>query len=461
MRFRTFADATTSRSYRTYWQTWPATSFEDYTSLLTRVRRTHTMVDVVTPNFSTVRNKGGIICNPKYMEELYTDVDRTIFRLDGLKDGRTIKCEFHRDTLLEASLVQKLSSLSTAAMDTVMEEFSRETDLAIQRAHADVDVSEMMLLASIGELPETLAYLATLIQRVVKAVRAFRKGREVQNILRKLEYGVAENVVNAPKNRSMMRQLERYKETLEKRKLRKAASKSELASLDALANAWLELRYAIRPMIGDIQNAIAALSKTLESQRLTARGHEYRLGKSEENLSSHIVHGSMYIDTEAKVKEAESVKARAGCLYALDAEVASFVSIFGLDQIVESIYELIPFSFIFDWVFSMGDLLQGLFKSSGLDILTSWVSLEIIRTRSVHVTSAQVTGINGYSWTNQQVEFGSCHETVKYQWRKPNPEFPTMPRLDLKLDLAKIIDLGTIGRNLIGGKPVSQVIRRD
>lgn len=461
MRFRLFTDETTSKSYLYHWETWPATSYADENHLVTRTARRSSMVDVVTPNFLRTRNKGGIICNPKCKEDLYADIIETSVEMRGKKDGYiVVRHDTHTPKLLDVpSLVPVVTGPDTFCMDQLALQFSRETDLAIQRAHADVDVSEIMLLASIGELPETLAYLANTVKRVVQVARSLRKRKEVAEILRRLRYGVSETTGKG--QRSFIKQLERYQEILAQRKQRKKASLSEVSEYDALLNLWLEYRYAIRPLITDIQNAIKALSTQLKNARLVARGHEYRLGGSEYKLSA-TWDGYVGIYTfTADVKEDESVKARGGCLYALDAQIASFEAVFGLDQVVESAYELVPFSFIFDWAFSLGDLLQGLFKSSGLSVLTSWVSLEIIRSRSINVTSAQIVGKNGYSWSSQQWVLGSSHSTVKYGWRKPNPPFPLLPRLDIKLDLAKIIDLGAIGRNVLSGKSIPQVTRRN
>lgn len=137
----------------------------------------------------------------------------------------------------------------------------------------------------------------------------------------------------------------------------------------------------------------------------------------------------------------------------------SLLTILGFDQPIESAYELIPFSFIFDWVFSIGDLLASWFKSSGLDMLTSWSTLRVEWKRNVTLISCNIESKGGYVWSNPQVVLGSSTTTAVWKWRYPDPAIPLLPRFDLKLDLGKIIDLGTIGRALTGGQ-LTEVTKR-
>jgi hypothetical protein len=251
-----------------------------------------------------------------------------------------------------------------------------------------------------------------------------------------------------------LKRLESYMSVLAKRKARRL----ELSKDDSsIVDAWLEYRYAIRPLIFDLRNALSALEKVIVAQRLTARGRELSKGEDTSSFSFTAANNNG-ISVVGTISTKEQILARAGCLYYVDATLTSFLDVIGLDQPLESGYELIPFSFILDWVFSVGDWLNGIFKSSGLSILTSWVTLSVERTETRKVTSASIKTGPGYSWTDQQFVLGSSHSVVKWKWRVPNPNFPTLPRFDLKLNLAKIIDLGAIARNTISGK--STVVAR-
>lgn len=444
MRSRVFADVATSRSYRDAFLTGQSDHWDEQ-QLHTRTYRRLAMDDVVTPKFFDVRNKGGIICSPMYKEDLLVECDATVFELEGYHKqpyyhATRIKPVFD---LLDTSAVRKLHP-DHIAMDELFKQFSRETDLAVMRAHADVDISEMQLLASLGELPETLSWLASLVKRVKDLVSAFKRKREVTNVLRKLWYDATEDI-HISGNKLTMAKFERYVKLLVRRNERKKLSKKDSSLVDAFGNAWLELRYAVRPLIGDIQNAINALGATIDKQRCVARGHEYATSKREEVVSN----SDPYYRVTARITEEESVRARGGVLYAIEQQVVSWIAIFGLDQPLESLWALVPFSFIIDWVFSIGDWLQSVFKSAGLDILTSWVSLIVERKRQVKVINTHYY-VDEPNWHHElkSSEFGSSLWKATWKWRYPQPDVPTLPRLDLKMNLAKILDLGMIGRAL-------------
>lgn len=250
--------------------------------------------------------------------------------------------------------------------------------------------------------------------------------------------------------------LERYTKILADRKLKHVPTKP----MDVIVGLWLEYRYAVRPLIADLQNAVKALDKAIKSERLTARGRESHVGESVSYFHSDPVPNDNSFRVDSKITTSEVIKARAGCLYIVDAQLASFLDVLGFDQPIEAVWELIPFSFVLDWVFSIGDLLESWFKSSGLSVLTSWVTLQVESVRTQKVTSAELVSLHaGWAWPNQTLELGSSHSTVQWKWRKPNPSIPTLPRFDLKLDLAKIIDLGAIYRSSIGGK-IPEVAKR-
>lgn len=456
MRSRVFADETTTRSYHNTWTTSPPQpSNVDRLDLATRVVRRDEMLDVVTPRFYSIRNKGGIICSPMYRETLYSDVDHTTIEQVGRKGTIAItRHRFHEDALLGGSSLLPLLP-STDAMDELFAEFSRETDLAIMRAHAEVDVSEMQLLATAGELPETLAWIRSLVQRGVKLTRAFKRRADYSAILRSLKYAAEER----PTKR-VIAKFERYVDLIKARKARLKELGKDQSLVDDFSNLWLEYRYALRPLVGDLQNALKALSKIIDKRRMIARGHEYSGATSERIESTTLTEPSQIVKLTAKVTETEKIKARSGVLYALEESLLSLVNVLGLDQPVESIWELIPFSFIVDWFFSVGDLLNSWFKSSGLSVLTSWVSLQVERSTVRKITNCEVYNYNGYVWqSDRMIVLGSSHSTATWRWRVPNPELPLLPRLDIKLDLAKIIDLGMIGRAMLGGQ-IPEVTKR-
>lgn len=418
------------------------------------------MLDVVTPRFQTIRNNGGIVCNPMYRAEYSHTVDQTVCWYHGHAGSYPFKGEFHFGTGLGLAIeASYLAGGDVTSFNSALKEFADLESLAVTRAHADVDISEMQLLATVGELPETLDWIKSLITRAIKVTRAFQSKAERAKILRTLLYSMDE--VNGKKAiNHATRRYEKFVQLLKSREERKLLRQKQTNVTDDFSSLWLEYRYAIRPLIVDIQNALKVLDTVIKSRRLTARGREYAIGKWDDTFNTQEQISVFTASATTSVRTEESIKARAGCLYAVEESVASLATILGIDQPIESLYELIPFSFILDWFFSIGDLLQSWFKSSGLDILTSWVTCEIIRTETRQVKSFQFTGNSYYVVDSQGVnEFGSSYSSVRLKRRTPNPPLPLLPRFDMKLSLAKIIDLGLIGRALTGSE-LSEVTKR-
>lgn len=409
------------------------------------------MLDVVTPSFHQVRNQGAIICNPMYKEEIYHDIDFTEIDMVGTYKATPIHGMDAKPNGLEVVPLTSMISSTGNLMPAAFELYSRETSLAITRAHADVNVSEMNVYASLGELPETIAWLRNRIRAIQALTMSFRKKAEVAKVMRQLQ-----TAAKSDPSKFNLRRFESYVTTLKKRK----ASAPSKDSRDAILNLWLEWRYAVRPLIADIQNIIKVLDTKLTSKRLTARGREYVIG---ETSSSFTVPNTASDSLEVRGTEMirNVVKARAGCLYVVDSHLTSILDVLGIDQPLEALWELTSFSFVLDWVFSIGDYLESLFKSSGLSILTSWVTLSVELHRTRKITYAQIHPATYYAWPYQQFVLGSSHMTAKWKWRMPNPALPLLPRFDLKVDLAKLIDLGAIARNAIAGKKIPVTVRRD
>ena len=455
MRTRVFDDKVITRSYpSTYSQA--GRMIVNNQVLYTGGILSSRMNDVVTPRYSERSAAGEIIQSPKAKEIVNYTVFASLFHMHCILPGGTYT-EHDSGSLVRVGLTTPQVLITDPVLwQKAYEQFRQENDLAVTRAHAAVDVSEMMLLASVGELPETVAWLTSLIQRLVKVSRAFTKRREMVNILRKLTYDLQEATL--PKGAKFAaRRLDLYKQLLQKRSARAIPPDR----IGEAATAWLEYRYAIRPLLGDIKNAIAAIKALLPyGRRQTARGKELRVYDDITYDAGDINSPSLYVE-DLKIERAGSIKASAGVLYAIERNINALSALLGLDQPVESLYELIPFSFVLDWVVGVGDWLQSLTKSSGLTVLSSWNTLSYVETCKVTPSNgrAHYNPTDSHQWVCDRYVAGSLAYKVERVWRMPNPSIPLLPSFDLKLDISKILDLGFILRQTMSGQNISVVKR--
>lgn len=359
------------------------------------------MTDVVTPNFKARIRKGEIINNPASLEEKTVIRPRIIpinrqrvyivgYRNGGpLYSGDTDK----GDRAMDESHLGDYLGYSEGVGEAIDNAIAR----AVTSAHANASSTEFQSLVFAAEARKSVHAMSSILYRVLKIVKALRR--------------------------------------LDGKYLKSQMSKKELQ------NRYMELRYAIRPLVYDARDIVNALGKTrrYDKTRFTARGFErVRDGNSDtitlQPWSSweHRVNRTIHLD----------VNIRAGILCDVD---ISPMNIWGVDQPLETLWEITPFSFIIDWFINVGDTLAAWTPDSGVTQLASWVTVEtnITQTnKSGSCTNINPTGRdyirNSFSWG------GSKTAVTRRISRTINPPLSAYPRVSLHLDALKLVDLGII-----------------
>lgn len=269
---------------------------------------------------------------------------------------------------------------------------------AVTSAHANVNESEMLALASMAESRKTVESMASILYRVVRIARAVRK----------LNFNA----------------------------LRKELTKKELA------NRYMELRYALRPMIIDAASLLNSFEKTRCSVRKTYRG--FSKGSLEISDSLGYQRSAIQTETEVNRKLTYTVSARAGVL--CDVTIDS-ITVFGIDRLAESLWELVPFSFIVDWFANVGDTIAALTPNHGVNERASWVTIKehIVSTNSSGASRALTT------WPVNESSLGYFQygEDELVVQRVANPIVSVWPQSKLRLDGFKLLDLGIIARQIL------------
>lgn len=445
MRTRIFDDVTTQGSWVFLWQPRPPSTsepgYENSTRSHVTVTRKSTMIDVVTEDFYTKRNAGDIINNVMYREDLHYTFNPTyVSQVNWVNAGGAwgiLKTPLF--SALEIPQATPFLPSNIIGFEDFFDVYSSWQDLAVTRAWANVELSEAMLLASLGELPETLNWMKSLLQRGVNLTKMFRSKASLLRSVPELAKRLMSKEVPALTK-------------LARPSARGATKAADLVS--DFANLWLEYRYAVRPLIFEYKQCLDALSKIIKKgSRQTARGKE--LNRTEVSEIYTHTDSSWYSAnqvTSMRRTVISDVKVRAGVLFEIDQDLDALLAVWGIDQPLESAWELIPFSFIIDWFFSVGDTISSWSINPSLRPRCSWVTFDSQVSTDYKALSVSLNGKNGYSYSSPQIELGQSHLQYRRRWRKPEPPRAVIPRFDLKLDLAKIIDLGLIGRSLLSGK---------
>lgn len=352
------------------------------------------MTDVVTPNFRRRIANGEIINS-------YCSSSTVQFRpSQPTSYNRSMKWTSSKGYSYSTEIGQRCwaSSRQRALLswDTVNRDALRQAciDEAVQQAYANVDVSEMLALATLAEGRKTVDFLRDTLYRVYKIAKAVRR----------LNYkGVIDQL--SPKE---------------------------------LAERYMELRYAVRPLIYDVNGLVAALDESRSHDRMTARGFASRSAQYSDVIPNVEVAWTLWSDITRTLSY--NVSVRAGVLSSVNVNRAQ---VFGIDQLAETAWELLPFSFIVDWFINVGQALAAATPpTAGVKQLASWASVEenlTVDNRMGTVTSTYGTDLDdSISWS------GSHGHTQQWRERIIDPTLNVWPTVDVSLDMFKITDLGLI-----------------
>lgn len=279
---------------------------------------------------------------------------------------------------------------------------SRRNDvmsLAVTKANANIDTSSMLALAAAAESRKTIQSLSSLCWRAIKIFKAVRR------------FDVK-------------------------------ALKNEISQKE-LADRYMEARYAIRPLMYDVKGVLHSLSVKRERVRRTFRGYASDSQTYEDTVDATF---AWYSTATWKRQLQYDVSARAGVLCDVD---VSNVNIYGMDQLLETAWELTPFSFIVDWFVNVGDVIAAWTPNAGVHQRASWVTLKETLTYTNEVVDLRSTAPAPYSYT--QISASPMPRMEKKTLcleRIVNPPLTIIPSINLRLNNLKLIDLGIIMRNI-------------
>lgn len=286
---------------------------------------------------------------------------------------------------------------------------------AISQAWANVDVTDIQSLVSLAEGQKTVVSLVAIAKRLISVIKMIKK--------------------------------------LEGRKLLIELSPKQLS------DRYMELRYALRPLMYEAKGVAAALEEgTLAANdRLTYRGHK----SYEADDSTVTTYPVSYTDNcgtwtaEYKLHRLwkHQVSVRSGVLTQLEA--LNSLNVWGLSQPIESLWELVPFSFVIDWFINVGDTIASFTPDYGIKALASWYTVvdtkyqKVARSSRTDISLPSTSTAVATDWT---CNVGDCwlDKTVVTKTRVPNPSRPIIPSFSLNLDCLKLTDLVIIVKGLLG-----------
>lgn len=405
MRIRQRVPSTYSVTYTHQYTAWSGTTSDPWrvsanttNNVAQSFRQDRYMEDVVTPNFRKLISLGHVINNPMYkyeVEELFAGGNLDMKFIQYSTTNPVYYTGWGAVGKWAGGLMTGSCYKSAPSVDV-----QSVQDKAVTDAFAKNKANDTLLLATMGELRETVSSLSSIFKRAARILWAVKRANF--------------------------------------RALRKEITPKELSSR------YMEARYALRPLVYDVTQTLEAFNNEQKQKRFTARAFA-----SESGTDSDVVLG--YTHTNYQIYFARSVQrtveARSGVLSAVD--TLSRINVWGLDQVASSAWELVPLSFVVDWFFNIGKLVAAWSPTMGLRQLASWVVIKDVTIQSSrvdHTVCLQPTVRIHQRYMNYTA---AAVKTTSSKRRIVNPALNIYPSFNVRLDGWKLLDLGIILKNIL------------
>lgn len=218
------------------------------------------------------------------------------------------------------------------------------------------------------------------------------------------------------------------------RKLR--LGKTTASAFKACSDAWLEYRYGWKPILLDCQKIIEATHKKRESKekrRLVARAGESVSNKGSGSWPCRINIGG-YRASEGSSSWSVSTRVSVGIVYDVKNRTSSddLMKLLGMrpSDLIPTMWELVPYSFVVDWFSNVGDWLQAITPDPFVNPRGNWMTSVTETLSERQGTSTLPSGYSTESfWTGS---YGSETITSLNVNRTVNQKITLTPELTWK-----------------------------
>ena len=393
-----------------------------------------TMTDEVTLDFKKRSENGEVFCKP--MSKIV--VEEKTFPSGGIAEDATYVYSGTANYVSQPN--ETIPYISPPA--NRQSRIDAIKQIAGTQAYSRITSEEVLLLATMGELKESIKMLTSALLRAAsignKVRKYYRKLRDcndldvtLDRLLRKLD-----DLVLGRRVRPGTQGTVDWRKEVNALKKRISTLRKRLASAYLAAeNAWMEVRMGWRPFIGECINLHRALTKVNEgNQRQTFRGKAAQIELVNEDNYSRNMNGGTYFFIR---KYNETCTATAGALCSV--RINGFPDTYGLTKLPQTIWELTTLSWAIDYFFNVGEVIAAVTPDTYWEPLCSWTVF-----RSTRVETVLYNGRRVQILTSDTVKGGQKIRitTEKSRTSGVSIGFNFRPRLNL----AKIIDLAAVTR---------------
>jgi len=319
-----------------------------------------TTSDVITSNYTKRRRNGEIIINPFSSVKTYDfcNIDGPVF------DLREPDPDAHTTYTSVGAMVCNVPILNGVVTRQGDEPFDSEdverlNEIAAVNAWQKVYDSEVQLQTSLLELKRTIQ----LLLNPIKSAKAFLKK------------------VKADKDRDR-------------------ASRA-LTLAQYIAKEWLTYRYGWSQLYRDFRGVLRAVGKAQRSGLQKGFGKHTEVRQWTEDWEASFNGGNFAVGLRKHTEQ--RITSRVGIFYDAELTVNSYLGLTKYD-ILSTLWDVVPFSFVVDWVANVQDYLGALLRKAGVPV------------RGVYTSTEKVTVV---TWTIGE------HRAVSAQYQSNGSTFVT------------------------------------
>lgn len=207
-------------------------------------------------------------------------------------------------------------------------------------------------------------------------------------------------------------------------------------SWDDFLDYWLEVRYAIRPIIYDVQNTL----KVLESDQLDVV-RTFRAFDSQQSdeafLLTHVEGGFKFV-LDGHIYQ--NFDMTAGCYGRLKFDQA-YVHKLGLLNFAQTAWEVVPYSFVIDWFINVSGLLASINPNPIYSVETGWKSSKRRYIASGILTVERIDDPSASKSGNVFLNRVTYDRAIATD--------PVLINFDLNLTVPKLVDLIALARRFL------------
>lgn len=367
------------------------------------------MTDVVTPGFSRTASQGLIVNTAMdALKEIYERSSSTVdyFQTHPLPGGQA------RNTITGACGDHFSLDLSPFSLETNIAEELIDENFVVYKAAVEarsrISPAKLMSLVSLAELHKTVGLIASSAKTLAKVISAVKRGSPKEAV---------ESIVG--------------------RKFKNGSVRKDIS--DNVFRRWLEYRYGWLPLVYEVQGAIEAIAARNDYPlRTVSRGHE---SVTASKTYTRVYDGGSVGKWTIRYELEQTVTVRVYILYEADFESHNARN-FGLYDFPQSLWELMPYSFVVDWFISVGDWLEAISPKVGVKVKAEGytVTNDITCKRTPILWTKQTVGGLSFDMTGSFLNTSDSYRRI-HRFRHPSLDGILLyPRFDTKLNLKRALD---------------------